>query len=89
MTVSCYRVEHSVTIRGNLTVHGNLIIVRRKDAMSGLKAMDVTPLAEYLGTQNPVYQGDVTLRHHLVIPAYAGHTFAVGGNIMALTEIIL
>ena len=57
--------------------------------MPGLKAMDVTPLAEYLGTQNPVYQGNVTLRRHLVIPAYTGQTFAVGGDIMAMTEIIL
>ena len=83
-----YIVQSAVTIRGNLTVRGNLITARTKDSLAHFVGVAL-PLADLIGSA-PVVEGPVAVDGSLLVPAYADSpVFAVGGCIAAMGEVTL
>jgi len=82
-----YIVRDAVTIRGKLTVHGNLITARRKESL--VHFANLLPLADLIGSA-PIYEGAVSVDGSLIVPAYGGSpAFAVGECIAAMGEVDL
>lgn len=88
-----YVVRQSVLIGGDLTVDGNIIVVRHRRSAAHVEHDRLVPLSDLVGTA-PVFPGSLRVPGNLVIPSYdtgsGGRcTFAVRGSILAMSEVFL
>lgn len=86
-----YAVRDPVTIRGDLTVHGNMITVRSRTSFAPLDHRGLVSLSDVIGVE-PIYRGNLVLDGSLILLALPGDRpfrFAVTGCIKAMGEVCL
>ena len=87
-----YAVKDSVSVRGDLTVHGNLISVRSQDTFARLDHPGLISLSDVVGSE---HAGHLVLDGSLMVLAFPRNgegpppVFAVRGCIKARAEVIL
>ena len=89
--------QNPILINGNLTVDGNIIIIRHEGGAAHIEQRPLIPLANLVGTDGVVYPHSLRVPGNLIIPSYRWSdsatngraTFAVSGSILAMSEIVL